>query len=128
MNLSGIEDWSNEDQEEVQKLIKDFGFLFALNKLDLGKTSIVKHTTKLSDYIPFKEKYHRIPLHQFEEVGKHLQEMLETGAIRYSNSPWVSAVVLVQKKDGIFRFCNDLRKLNSCTVRDAYILPRIMEH
>ena len=67
--LSGIEDWSDEDQEEVQKLIKEFGFLFALNDLDLGKTSIVKHIIKLMDYTPFKERYHRILLHQFEELG-----------------------------------------------------------
>ena len=30
LDLNGIEDWSNEEQEEVQKLVKDFGFLFAL--------------------------------------------------------------------------------------------------
>ena len=58
VDLGGIEDWSNKDQE-VQKLIKDFGFLFA-HFLDLGKASIVKHTIKLTDYTPFKERYHRI--------------------------------------------------------------------
>ena len=47
--------------------------------------------------------------------------------IRYSNSPWVSVVVLVQKKDGSLRFCIDLKKLNSHTVKDAYSLPRITE-
>ena len=75
--MSGIKDWSKEDQEEVQKLIQDFGFLFPLNDLDLSKTSILKHTIKLTDYILFKERYHRIPPHQFEEVRKHLQEMLK---------------------------------------------------
>ena len=68
--------WSNEDQKEVWKLIKDFGFLFALNDLDFGKTSIVKHTINLTDYTPSKERYCRILPHQFEEVRKHLQEML----------------------------------------------------
>ena len=57
IDLSGIKDWSKEDQEEVQKLIKDFGFLFSLNDLDLDKTSIVKHTIKCTDYRPFKERY-----------------------------------------------------------------------
>ena len=51
--------------------------------------------------------------------------MLEIGAIRKSNSPWASAVVLVRKKDGSLRFCIDLRKLNARTVKDAYSLPRI---
>ena len=109
------------------KLIKDYGFLFALNDLDLDKTSIVKHTIKLTDYTPFKERYCRIPPHQFEEVRKDLQEMLEMGTIKHSNSPWASAVVLVQKKDGSLRFCIYLRKLNSHTIKDAYSLPRIME-
>ena len=51
--------------------------------------------------------------------------MLRMGAVRRSNSPWASAVVLVCKKDGALRFCIDLRKLNERMVRDAYSLPQI---
>ena len=36
-------------------------------------------------------------------------------------------MVLVCKKDGSLRFCIDLRKLNSWTIKDAYSLPRIEE-
>ena len=32
---------------------------------------------------------------------------------------------MVQKKDGSIRFCIDFRKLNSCTIQDAYAIPRI---
>ena len=84
------------------------GKLFALDDLDLGHTSIVKHKIELDDYRPFKDRYQRIPPHQYEEVRRHLNEMLKIGAIRKSNSPWVSAVVLVRKKDGLLRFCIDL--------------------
>ena len=58
-------------------------------------------------------------------MRKHLQEMIEVGAIRKSFSPWASAVVLVRKKDGGLRFCIDLRKLNNRTIKDGYSLPRI---
>ena len=53
--------------------------------------------------------------------------MLDLGAIRPSDSPWCSAVVLVKKKNDELRFCIDLRKLNARTVKDAHSLPRIDE-
>ena len=68
-----------------------------------------------------------MPPHLYEEVQKHLKEMVEIGAIRKSNSPWASAIVLVRKKDGSLRFCIDLRQLNNRTIKDAYSLPRIEE-
>ena len=76
---------------------------------------------------PFKERYRRIPLHQFEEVRKHLKEMEEIGAIRRSNSPLASPVVLVKKKDGSLRLCIDLRKLTARTIKETYSLPQIEE-
>ena len=86
---------------------------------ELGRTSLVQHEIKLSNSIPFKERYRRIPPHQYEEVRKHLQEMLAIGAIRRSTNPGASPVVLVCKKDGSLQFCIDLRKLNNQTIKDA---------
>ena len=57
----------------------------------------------------------------------HILEMFDIGAIQKSHSPWASAVVLVQKRDGSLRFCIDLRKLNNQTIKDAYSLPHIDE-
>ena len=99
--------------------------IFFKNSLDLGKTDKVKYKIKVTDPVPFKERYRRIPPSQYEAVKKQLQEMLDLGAIRPSDSPWCSAVVLVKKKNGEIRFCIDLRKLNASTVKDAYSLPRI---
>ena len=127
LDLPGIKDWKPEEQKEAKDLILEYGSLFALKDMDLGRTDKVKHSIKLDDYMPFKERYRHIPPHQYEEVKQHLKEMLEIGAISKSKSPWVSAVVLVRKKDGSLRFCIDLRKLNVRTVKDAYSLPRIEE-
>ena len=99
--------------------------IFALDDLELGKTDMVKHVIRLSDDQPFHECYRRISPHQYDEVKKHLKEMLEIGAIRKWQSPWASAVVLVCKKDGALCFCIDLRKLNARTIKDAQTLPRI---
>ena len=99
LDLMGIEEWSQEDKEAVDELFREYGRLFVLEKHDLGHTTIVKHKIQLNDYTPFKERYRRAPPHLYEEVRKHLKEMVEIGAIRKSNSPWASAIVLVRKKD-----------------------------
>ena len=125
LDLSSCDSWSDDEKGSVRNLIEKFHHIFAVEDLELGKTNIVKHEIHLDNYVPFKERYRRIPPHQYEEVKKHLNEMLEIGAIRRSNSPWASAVVLVRKKDGSLRFCIDLRKLNAHTIKDAYSLPRI---
>ena len=125
LDLKGIENWSIENQNSARKMIEEYQNLFALNLKELGRTSMVKHEIKLDNQTPFKERYRKIPYHQYEEVRSHLKEMLEIGAIRKSTSPWASPVVLVRKKDGSIRFCIDLRKLNNRTIKDAQSLPRI---
>ena len=53
--------------------------------------------------------------------------MLKIGAISESKSPLASAVVLVRKNDGSLKFCIDLRKLISRTMKDTFSLPIIDE-
>ena len=119
--------WIKKDIQKAKKLIQKFHMVFSKNDLDLGKTDRVKYKIKVTDSTPFKERYRRIPPSQYEAVRKHLQEMLDLGAIRPSDSPSCSAVILVKKKSGELRFCIDLRKLNARRVKDAYSLLRIDE-
>lgn len=58
-------------------------------------------------------------------MKEHIQEMLDSDAIRESNSHFSSNVILVRKKDGTIRFCIDFQTLNNRTVKDAYAIPRI---
>ena len=57
--------------------------------------------------------------------------MLQKKIIRPSSSPWRSPVLLVKKTlpDGTstYRFCIDLKKVNSVTAKDSYALPIISE-
>ena len=131
LDLSGINDWTVSLQQQARDLFKRYSHTFSKDDLDLGRAKMVKHYIKLTDPIPFKERYRRIPPQLYNEVREHLQEMLRLGTIRKSCSPWASAIVLVRKKNGKLRFCIDLRKLNSKTLKDSYALPRIeqtLEH
>ena len=76
---------------------------------------------------PFKERFHRIPPPQLDEVREHLKLMLDAGVVRPIDSPWCNAVVLVRKKDRSLRFCIDFRRLNALTVKDSHHLPHICE-
>ena len=125
IDLSGLENWPEKLQHEAKEMLKRNAKVFSKDDMDMGRTNLVKHHIKLTDPVPFKEAYRRIPPQMYDEVKTHLQEMLDLGAIRPSNSPWASAIVLVRKKDGRLRFCIDLRKLNNRMVKDAYSLPRI---
>ena len=111
LNISGAESWSEENRLKLRQLFIKHHHIFALDDLELGKTEMVKHVIRLKDEVPFRERYCRIPPHQYDEAKKHLKEMLEIGAIRKSQSPWASAVVLVRKKDGALRFCTNSSKI-----------------
>ena len=72
LSLQGIESWSEQQQQSAKSLIREYQHLFALTLNELGKTSLVQHDITLDDETPFKERYRRIPPHQYEEVRKHL--------------------------------------------------------
>ena len=101
--------------------------IFSLEQNEIGCTDTAEHVIELLDTKPFKERFQQIAPPLVEEVRKHIQEMLDGGAICPSQSPWCNMVVLVRKKDGGLRFCIDFRWLNSWTKKDAYPLPRMQE-
>ena len=68
LDITGLDSWTKEQKIQIKKVFEDYNDVFALNPLELGRTSLVKHTIKVVDPKPFKERYRRIPPHQFEEA------------------------------------------------------------
>lgn len=116
---------SPEWKDRIVKKLNDMPEVFAMNDIDFGRTDKVKHHIKLSDQTPFKHRAQPIHPNDVEAVRSHLQELIDTGLIRESESPFSSPIVVVRKKNGQVRLCIDYRKLNLQTVRDAYALPRM---
>ena len=125
IDISGAKQFGENFYRQAKALFIKYQNTFSKTDMDLGRAANVKHHIILTDPIPFKERYRRIPPQLYDEIRNHLQEMLKLGAIRKSCSPWASAIALVRKKNGNLRFCIDLRKLNSKTLKDSYALPRI---
>ena len=118
-----MEEWIQNEQKEAQELITEYAGIFAISDMDLCRTSLVKHSIRLTDNTPFMEHYLQISPLIYKEVREHWTEMLQIGAIWPSNSPWASLVVLVCKKDSNLQFGIGLRKLNAPTIKESYSLP-----
>ena len=120
-------DWTPGLAQKFECLLMEYHDIFSLDKNEIGCMDAAEHVIELLDEEPFKEKFQWIAPPLLDEVWEHLQEMLDGGAIRPSQSAWCNEVVLVRKKDGGLRFCIDFRQLNARTKKDSYPLPRMQE-
>ena len=123
--LDHLKEWPPELAKKAVALLLEFHYVFSLEPN--GCTDTTKHVIELMKDEPFKERFCRIVPPLVDEVCQHIQEMLDGGAIRPSQSPSCNAVVLVRKKDGSLWFCIDFRRLNARTKKDTYPLPHMQE-
>ena len=107
LDLSSLDSWAPEMVDKAHQLLVEYHNIFSLDQAELGCTHSTEHAIKVTDDTPFKEHFRQIPPLMVDEVRNHLREMLESGAIRPSQSAWCNAVVLVRKKDSGLRFCID---------------------
>nr|QBG82614.1 peroxidase 64 [Papaver somniferum] len=63
--------------------------------------------------------YH-YPHFQKNEIERLVSDMLKSGVIRPSQSPYFSPVILVEKHDGSWRLCIDYRSLNQNTIKEKF--------
>ena len=127
LDLRGLDHWAPKMADKAHQLLAKYHDIFSLDPAELGCTHSTKHAIKVTDDTPFKEHFRHIPPPLVDEVRDHLREMLESGAIRPSQSAWCKAVILVRKKDGGLQFCIDFQCLNARTKKDSYPLPQIQE-
>lgn len=108
---------------EVQALLAEFSSVFS-EPAELPPPRQYDHSISLkADATPFNSRPYRYsPAHK-DEIEKQVAQMLAAGIITPSMSPFASPVLLVQKKDGSWRFCVDYRRLNGLTVKNVFPMP-----
>ncbi|GJR50614.1 retrovirus-related pol polyprotein from transposon TNT 1-94 [Tanacetum coccineum] len=89
---------------KLDKVVKAYQDVFAL----------------LTELPPHRNHDHIIPLVM-------VNELLDSGVIKPSNSPFASPIVMVKKKDNTWRMCVDYRQLNKNTIKDKFPIPIIEE-
>ena len=114
------------EREETRRMFAGYADVFAKDGEGLGCKPTVQHRITTADDIPVAQRHRRIAPNQLSEVKKHLQELVEKGVIKTSQSDYASPIVLVRKKSGALRMCVDYRQLNLKTRQDAYPLPTLL--
>lgn len=123
------------NEEEKQGLIKEvngFSHIFYQENFNLTFTNAIKHRIRTLNDVPIHVKSYRYPYIHKEEVQRQINEMLEKGIIRHSNSPYSAPVWVVPKRMDAsgktkWRIVIDYRRLNEVTIDDKYPIPNIEE-
>lgn len=112
---------------ETRKRLEDLLQFFNEKGLFPSNTKIVgvKHGRKVAlplideNVTPIACKAQRWSPHMADILMKQINQMLDAGILRFSNSSWCFRIVPVPKSDGTYRICIDYRPLNRLIKKDS---------
>ena len=114
-------------KEDLLNLLKEFKDIFAWEYSDMKgiDPSFYSHKINLKeDAKPvIQQRYRRNPNYA-KEVKEEIDKLLRVGFIKpVHEATWLSAIVVVPKKNGKIRVCVDYKKLNAATITHPYPVP-----
>ena len=122
-----IVDLSTEEALLVKSLLIDYADVFSGPSGELGLTHLTEHVIDTGDHEPVRMPFRRFSSHQRSVISEQVQQMLEKGVLKESVSAWNNPLVLIRKRDGSYRVCNDLRYTNAITKKDSQPLKNCQD-
>ena len=114
----------HDQQHQMKQILIRYDKLFDTKKPTIA-FNVKPHEIKTIDHPPPTSKaYYSTPQKQ-EAMHKIVQELLQSGLIRQSYSPYAAPALLVSKNDNTWRMVVDYKKLNSITIKDNHPLPNM---
>nr|GEZ58188.1 reverse transcriptase [Tanacetum cinerariifolium] len=117
----------NLRNKEINAMIEEFSDVFAVTKSLPPQRSHDHQISLQNGTLPVNIRPYRYPPSQKDAIKSMVNELLDTGVIKNSQSLFSSLIVMVKKKDGSWRMCVDYRQLNKYTVKDKFPIPVIEE-
>nr|GEV06803.1 hypothetical protein [Tanacetum cinerariifolium] len=112
---------------EVEQVLTQFDEVFEVLK-DLPPQRSHDHQIPLMPNTTLiNVRPYRHPPNQKDTIEGMVKELIDSGVIRASQSPFPSPIMMVKKKDRTWRMCIDYRQLNKHTVKDKFPIPVIEE-
>lgn len=118
---------SEDARHQLARLLSSYGDVFSANPTDIGCINIVQHDILATSGPPVKQPPRRMARDKQAAADQQIQQSLESGVARPSNSGWAAPIVMVKKKDQTPRLCVDYWPLNERTIKDAYPLSHIQD-
>ena len=86
---------SLKDKEDLKGLLSSNREVIAMTNKELGQTKTVEMRINTGDHPPIKLRPYRPPVHKRKLVKEAVKEMMDSGMIERSKSPWSSPIVIV---------------------------------
>ena len=117
------------NEELVLEDLHEFLDVFNKKKANqFPKSNVWDHKIDMKEgFEPKSFKNYNLTPEEQKELDKFLNENLEKGYIRPSQSSMASPFFFIKKKDGKLQPCQDYQYLNDWTIKNAYPLPFISE-
>jgi len=105
-------------------VVREFRYVFPEELHGLPSVRAIKVSIETVPGIsPITQSPYRMTPMELTELKVQLQELLDKGFIRPSNSPWGAPILFVKKKDGTLCLSIDYCQLNKVMVKNKYPLP-----
>lgn len=118
---------NKEELPEVVEIIDQNADCFSTEMNNIGRCNTTVMKIEVTSSMPVNRPPYRIPFAKREAVNGIVSDLLSSGIIVPSKSPYASPIVLVKKSNGEDRLCVDYRELNSVTTKQPFPMPIIEE-
>ncbi|GFS17532.1 transposon Ty3-I Gag-Pol polyprotein [Elysia marginata] len=104
-----------DQRRQLEEIVSSYSSIFSDR---LGIVSTEEHRIELTSSTPVRQRPYPVPYAMRQALRDELRKMEDLGIIRKTSPPYSSPVLVVKKKDGSNRVCNDYRRLNKITTFD----------